>query len=72
MTFKPFIVRTACCDSLLLMTRPRVYVTCSCGATAVDAGNGYYHRINTPHSLDILTFYRPTRKLRVFKPRKKK
>ena len=60
--FKMFIAHAVCCDSLILLLRPRAYVSCKCGNTSVDAGDGYYHRINTKHSTPIPKFYRQPKK----------
>lgn len=56
--FKPFIARTNCCDSLILLTRERQYTSCPCGKTSVDAGDGYYHRINCHEDTGLPVFYR--------------
>lgn len=57
-SFQPFIARTACCDSLLLMTRERQYTSCPCNKTSVDAGDGYYHRVNCDESVGLPTLYK--------------
>lgn len=56
-TFKPFIARANCCDSLLLLMKQRVYVSCKCGKTSVDAGDGYYHRLNVIEGVELPRFY---------------
>lgn len=60
--FKPFIARSQCCDSLLLLMKPRVYVTCKCKKTSVDAGDGYYHRLNVHEGIGYPIFYRQSKK----------
>ena len=55
--FKPFIAHAKCCDSLLLLLKPRVYVSCTCLKTAVDAGDGYYHRLNVHDGVELPRFY---------------
>jgi hypothetical protein len=37
--------------------KPRVYVSCKCGKTAVDAGDGYYHRLNVHEGVETPRFY---------------
>ena len=61
-TFKGFVARSACCDSLLLLMRPRDYVACSCGKTAVDAGDGHYYRMNIHEGIDPPSFYQQAKK----------
>lgn len=70
--FKPFIAHSTCCDSLMLMMRPREYVTCVCGATSVDAGNGYYHRMNIKEGVEMPHFYWQRKKGSLLMVRKKK
>lgn len=55
--FKPFVARAECCDTLLLLMKPRVYLSCKCGKTSVDAGDGYYHRLNVHEGVALPTFY---------------
>ncbi len=55
--FKPFVAHAKCCDALLLLMRPRAYVTCVCGKTSVDAGDGYYHRLNVHEGVELPPFY---------------
>ena len=70
--FKPFIAHSQCCDSLLLLMRPRMYVSCKCGATAVDAGNGLYHRLNVKEGVQLPPFYYQNKKGSLIMVRKKK
>lgn len=71
--FKPFVARSKCCESLLLLMRPRFYVSCPCGKTSVDAGNGYYHRLNVHEGVEMPTFYYQKKKgSLVMIPKKKK
>jgi len=42
--------------------KPRVYVTCKCKKTSVDAGDGYYHRLNVHEGIGYPTFYRQSKK----------
>lgn len=60
--FKPFIARSNCCDTLLMLLRPRAYVTCKCGKTAVDAGDGLYYRMNVEGGVRVPTFYSQKKK----------
>jgi hypothetical protein len=72
-TFKGFIALTSCCDSLLILMRPRAYVECSCGRTSVDAGDGYYYRLNLHEGIDAPKFYQQAKKgSLVMKPTKKR
>jgi hypothetical protein len=57
MTFKPFIARARCCDSLLMLFRPRQYTECQCGKTSVDAGDGGYWRMNVVDSAPLPLIY---------------
>lgn len=52
--FKPFVTQCVHCKDLLLLVRPRMYITCGCKKTSVDAGDGYYMRYNC---IDIPTEY---------------
>jgi hypothetical protein len=60
--FKPFIAHAKCCDSLLLLLKPRVYVACTCLKTAVDAGDGHYHRMNIHEGVEMPRFYSQKKK----------
>ena len=42
---------------MLLLMKQRVYVSCKCGKTSVDAGNGYYHRLNVIEGVELPRFY---------------
>lgn len=55
--FKMFIAHAKCCDTLLLLLKPRWYVSCKCGKTSVDAGDGYYHRLNVHEGVEMPPFY---------------
>lgn len=70
--FKPFIAHATCCDSLMLMMRPRAYVSCKCGGTSVDAGNGFYHRLNVKEGIQLPPFYWQAKKGSLLMVRKKK
>ena len=52
--------------------RPRMYVSCKCGATAVDAGNGLYHRLNVKEGVQLPPFYYQNKKGSLIMVRKKK
>lgn len=52
-----FIAHAKCCDSLILLLKPRWYVSCKCGKTSVDAGDGYYHRLNVHEGVEMPPFY---------------
>ena len=70
--FKPFIAHAMCCDSLLLLMRARAYVSCKCGKTSVDAGDGHYHRLNVHEGIEFPPFYRQQKKGSLVMVRKKK
>ena len=42
--FLPYAATCNHCDDLMVTVRPRHFVTCSCGASNLDAGDGYYWR----------------------------
>lgn len=71
--FKPFVARAECCDTLLLLMKPRVYLSCKCGKTSVDAGDGYYHRLNVHEGVALPVFYWQTKKgAMIMAPKRKK
>lgn len=70
--FKPFVAHAQCCDSILLLLRPRAYVGCKCGKTSVDAGDGYYHRLNVHDGVALPPFYWQRKKGDAVLLRKKK
>ena len=73
-TFKPFVVRSGCCDSILLLIRPKIYLTCKCGNTSIDAGDGYYMRTNIVEGTPLPIYYRQPKKgsyVMVARPKKK-
>ena len=55
--FKPFVAHAMCCDTMLLLVRPRAYVTCKCKWTSVDAGDGHYFRTNVHQEALPPVFY---------------
>lgn len=59
--FKPFAVHAKCCDSILILARPRAYVACKCEKTAIDAGDGFYWRMNLDESAPRPAFYQARR-----------
>jgi hypothetical protein len=70
--FKPFVAHAQCCDSILLLLRARAYVSCKCGKTSVDAGDGYYHRLNVHEGVSLPLFYWQRKKGDTVLLRKKK
>lgn len=55
--FQPFIAQCGSCGDLLVLARPRLYLSCGCGVTSVDAGDGYYMRVNTMEGYRYPEFY---------------
>lgn len=69
--FKLFVAHAKCCDSLLLLLKPRWYVSCECGKTSVDAGDGYYHRLNVHEGVEPPPFYYQNKRGQMFLKTKK-
>jgi len=66
MSFKMFIAHAKCCDSLILLLKPRWYVSCKCGKTSVDAGDGYYSRLNVAEGVEYPSFYKQKKSVNFF------
>lgn len=42
--FLPYAATCGKCGDLIVTTRPRHFVSCKCGLSSIDAGDGYYWR----------------------------
>ena len=42
--FLPYAATCSVCDDLMVTVKPRHFVTCKCGKSNLDAGDGYYWR----------------------------
>ena len=66
--FKPFARIALCCNTVMRMKRPGQFTNCTCGETAIDAGDGFIMRtVGNPELIaafatkdrEMIELYRP-------------